>query len=707
MFERDRQVGELKIKLPKPPHKNKIDNYDLSQGKQMFYIPDQKVVADVDRELKSEDPSLTEEQKEFVKEEWRRRIEGYWFYNNGNIEYVTGLHYFYLTAWKIPIQKEEKQPDGRTIIRKRTWYPDWTDSDRDYFYFWSECYIDPLCGGMIHVTNRRDGKTHRANATNYEIVSRTKDAKSAIQSKTNDDGKQVFKKLVRSWQRLPEYYKPVDVGESFPQSILRFDEPAKRTTKSQIKDYSDVLRSEIYFTNAKEEALDGEDLIFSFQDEIGKTKPKEADVAERIAVVLETIADGTSITGKLLATTTVEEMEKKGGKECKRIWDNSDINQKNELGQTNSRLYRYFKPADYGLRGKDENGVPFMDKHGYTDKERARAYLMKRRENLSPKYLAAEIRKYPLNEQEAFYLDSRSDVFPSQNIYVQLNYNTTLMPGTIRRGNFIWNDDEKTQVKFMENIDGRWLISWELPENMRNESTPGRNGIIPVHTDISGAGTDPFDHRTTVDNRKSNAASYVFKGYDLLNRHLSNRFVCEYIARPDVPEIFYDDMAKQCVYYSNRMLIENQKPGLINYMRTNGFYNYVMKTRQGDYTKSNSTKQVDGISLSGDNARESLINKLLTYVYHNVGYIDEETQEKLGFAKITPKMHGFCYFDHLLTDWLNFDITKWTDYDATVASGLSILAVDPVRKTIKVEKRTDVKKLFPMYSIRGNISMKK
>ena len=166
-------------------------------------------------------------------------------------------------------------------------------------------------------------------------------------------------------------------------------------------------------------------------------------------------------------------------------------------------------------------------------------------------------------------------------------------------------------------------------------------------------------------------------------------------------------MVKQSVYYSNRMLVENQKPGLINYMRTNGFYNYVMKTRQGDYTKSNSTKLVDGISLSGDNARESLINKLLTYVYHNVGYIDEETQENLGFSVITPKMNGFCYFDHLLTDWLNFDITKWTDYDATVASGLSILAVDPVRKTIKVESRTNVKKLFPMYSIKGNISMKK
>ena len=74
---------------------------------------------------------------------------------------------------------------------------------------------------------------------------------------------QVFQKMVRCWQRLPEYYKPVDEGVSFPQTVLRFDEPSKRSTKTQVKDYSDVLRSEIFYTNSKEVALDGLDLVFS------------------------------------------------------------------------------------------------------------------------------------------------------------------------------------------------------------------------------------------------------------------------------------------------------------------------------------------------------------------------------------------------------------------------------------------------------------
>lgn len=706
-FERERQIGDLKLTLPEPPKHKEIANWDLPQEEQKFYVPDQDMVEEINRSLRSDTPSVTPEQKEFILREMKRRKEGYWFYNNGNIEYVTGLHYFYLTAWKIPVKKKVKQPDGRVIDRKFTWYPDFTDSDRDYFYFWHECYTDPLCAGMIHVTNRRDGKTHRANCTNYEIVSRTKDVKSAIQSKTNDDGKQVFQKMVRCWQRLPEYYKPVDEGVSFPQTVLRFDEPSKRSTKTQVKDYSDVLRSEIFYTNSKEVALDGLDLVFSFQDEIGKTNPKDADVAERIAVVLETISDGTSITGKLLATTTVEEMEKKGGKECKEVWDNSDINDKNELGQTNSRLYRYFKPADYGLRGEDTDGVPFIDEYGYTDRERSRGYLLKRRENLSQKALAAEVRKYPLTEAEAFYLESKNDIFPSQNIHIQLQYNATLLPGTVRRGNFIWDNVDKTAAKFMENPDGKWLMAWEPPENMRNAHLVGRTGMIPEHKTVSGAGVDPFDHRTTVDNRKSNAASYVFKGFDMMDRAMSDKFVLEYIARPDVPEIFYEDMCMQAVYYSNELLIENQKPGLINYMRVNGFYNYVYRTKQSDYTQSTSRSRVDGISMSGDKVREALINSLLTYVYNNVGYISTETQEKLGLIPVNPKLHGFCYFEHLLTDWLNFDITKWTDYDATVASGLAMLAVYPVKRNIKKERKNNFGTLFQKHYVGGITSVKK
>ena len=44
-----------------------------------------------------EDPEFFDAKLEqFRQQEWDRRLNGYWFYNNGVPTYITGLHYFYL-----------------------------------------------------------------------------------------------------------------------------------------------------------------------------------------------------------------------------------------------------------------------------------------------------------------------------------------------------------------------------------------------------------------------------------------------------------------------------------------------------------------------------------------------------------------------------------------------------------------------------------
>lgn len=83
------------------------------------------------------DPEL----EAFREQEWDRRINGFWFYNNGVPTYITGLHYFYLTWWRIDIG-----------------YPSYRQSDRDFFYMWSYCEGDPKCFGLIEAARRRSGK---------------------------------------------------------------------------------------------------------------------------------------------------------------------------------------------------------------------------------------------------------------------------------------------------------------------------------------------------------------------------------------------------------------------------------------------------------------------------------------------------------------------------------------------------------------------
>jgi hypothetical protein len=135
--------------------------------------------------------------------------------------------------------------------------------------------------------------------------------------------------------------------------------------------------------------------------------------------------------------------------------------------------------------------------------------------------------------------------------------------------------------------------------------------------------------------------------------------VSEYVNRPSTPEMFYEDILMQNVYFSSEVLIENNKPGILNYFRMRGYYGYLMKRPESTQTKFSKKSEEPGIPMTGDAARDALINALVTYIYDNIGYNQEQDA------------YGSCPFNHLLNDWVRFDVGKWTDYDSTVASGLA------------------------------------
>ena len=220
-FVRERKIDDHTFTLPKPPKKDEVDGYSLKKKDQRFTPPDKKYVKELSYKIATQQ-KLSIDDKKFINLQWERRLNGYWFYNNGYLEYITGLHYYYLTAWNIVRVEEALRRDGTMGKRKVSGLPTFTDSDRDYFYIWNSCDVDENCFGLIHITNRRDGKTYRSTATANELISRSPDAIAGIQSKTDTDSAKVFKKLVKSWKALPEYFKPVDVGGAhFSQVNMR------------------------------------------------------------------------------------------------------------------------------------------------------------------------------------------------------------------------------------------------------------------------------------------------------------------------------------------------------------------------------------------------------------------------------------------------------------------------------------------------------
>src|SRR5688572_25270648 len=57
-----------------------------------------------EKKKKDGDPNFYDKQyEEFKSQEWDRRLNGFWFMNNGKPVYLTGSHYMFLQWWSIDI----------------------------------------------------------------------------------------------------------------------------------------------------------------------------------------------------------------------------------------------------------------------------------------------------------------------------------------------------------------------------------------------------------------------------------------------------------------------------------------------------------------------------------------------------------------------------------------------------------------------------
>lgn len=418
----------------------------------------------------------------------------------------------------------------------------------------------------------------------------------------------------------------------------------------------------------------------------------EVDVDARHKIVKECVMDSARIIGKIIATSTVEEMEKKGGENCQKLWNKSDPKKLLPNGQTHSGLLQLFKPAYYGFRGENE-GEDFVDEYGYSNKEAAKKYIEENRNALTDRDdVVSDRRKYPFTVYDCFIKDSKKAVYDVAKVEQQIEFNRGLPENVLTRGNFIWKNGEKdTTVEFSHNNNGRWLVSWMPKPDDRNKILRKMGQKCPGNIDVGCFGLDPYDNKTTVDNRKSDAAAYGFRRFDPMAPRESGTFILEYVNRPKLPETMWEDMIMMCVFYGWEILIESNKIGTINHFRTRGYDKYLMYRPDETQTSSSVKMKEPGIPLSGQEARMSLIYATESYIINKVGLIEEEGE---------APYYGKCYFTKLLENWRDFDFDKeWTEFDSMVGAGLAILG-----SRNKIQKKGEKKtfSMFPMFMVKGN-----
>lgn len=662
-FERKRLIGEFYVTLPEPPEDPaSIANYGLPIEEQKF----KPIAAPTDAEY---DSWTDAEQDKFFLSELAKVHNGYWFYNKGNLEYITGVHYFYLSYWKL----------------KKIGLPSFRDLDRDFFYAWDHSVKDLNSYGLAYIAKRREGKTSKFGCILYIDTILNREVHTGIQSKTGEDAKGIFTEfIVDTWKKLPKYWKPTDSGETNPLTSLKFFEASKKG-KSE-KSYKEVINSFIDHKTTVVSAYDGKQLFRWGLDEFGKITLLSAfELFEQTKPCL------TNGNGRALLTTTVEEMEKFGGKYAKEIWDGSDCR---DPSKWTTDLYRLFFPAYYGL-DTGRPGQCFIDEWGYSDVDAAKAFLEGKRAKLKGSSLAGEKRKYPFTIQEAFRIDKDS-VFDTARIYDQLEHNANLHNQLVR-GNLQWEDINKPfgRVKFVHNENGRWLI-YKMPANEdRNKWKYIGSYMAPANVDKFSSGCDPVDHHKVYSNKESHAASFVYRNFDGFDKQNTDIFVASYYARPPKIEDFFLDMAMQCIFFGTELLCESNKAGLINYFIFNGLKKYL--TIRPDIMDPD--KEQYGIPMTGEAPRSLLIRSIQTWVYDNLGH-QEETDPN---GNVIKEWMGNCQFDDLLMELPEFDVEDWTIYDRSVAAGLTLIAKS---KTLIKKKKVPEKKPVPVkiYSTRGVIS---
>jgi hypothetical protein len=377
----------------------------------------------------------------------------------------------------------------------------------------------------------------------------------------------------------------------------------------------------------------------------------------------------------------------KGGDNFKKLYEDSDTSKRNRNGQTKSGLYALFIPMEWNYEGFiDEYGIPVFDTPSEPVKDVHGDYIdvgviehwQNEADGLKSDQDALNefYRQFPRTEDHAFRDETKNSIFNLVKIYEQIDYNGDRQDN-VTKGNFQWvNGVKDTKVNFIPSDNGRFLISWVPDINLQNKFYD-KNGIkYPGNEHVGAFGCDSYDITGTVDGKGSKGSLHGLTKFSMENAP-PNMFFLEYIARPQTAEMFFEDVLMSLFFYGMPLLAENNKPRLLYYLRRRGYRGYSMNRPDRLWNKLSVTeKEIGGIPNSSEDIKQAHAAAIETYIQNNVGIKQNEE-------------YGNMYFNNTLNDWSKFNINKRTKFDATISSGLAIMACNRnlYRPNARVEKQ--------------------
>jgi hypothetical protein len=602
----------------------------------------------------------------YIEDKFDKRELGDWFMNNGIATYITGSHYTYLTWSKIDVG-----------------LPDFREANRILYIHWEACCADDRSFGQSYLKIRRSGFSFMASSEATNKGTLAKKRRIGILSKTGADAKKMFTdKVVPINSNYPFFFKPIMDGMDKPKTELSYRVPASKITKNSMnslnKETLEGLETTIDWKNTADNSYDGEKLLLLVHDESGKWLPPD-NILNNWRVTKTCLRLGRKIIGKCMMGSTCNALAK-GGANFKKIYNGSDPLKRNANGQTESGLYALFIPMEHNMEGFiDRYGMPVLRTPKKPvmgiDGELIRIGAIDYWENevdskkSDPDDLNEFYRQYPRTESHAFRDESKESIFNLTKIYQQIDYNDNMIKEHhLTRGGFHWENGIKdTKVIWSPDRNGRFLVSWLPPASMQNKIEMRGGRKFPANEHVGSFGCDSYDISGTVGGGGSNGALHGLTKMHMDNGPV-NEFFLQYVARPQTAEIFFEEVLMAIVFYGMPILVENNKPRLLYHLKNRGYRGYSMNRPDKHVSKLSKTElELGGLPNSSEDVKQAHASAIESYIEKYIG-LDMDGSFR------DPDEMGSMPFTRTLEDWARFDINNRTKFDASISSGLAIMA---------------------------------